>query len=200
MTETLAYEVERKDGDFEVRRYADHITAHVDIEAPFDQAMGIGFSILANYIFGNNKKRKSIEMTAPVEEEKIESQKIRRTTPVIEESLRESEKIRMTTPVIEEKSGSIHRISFVMPAKYTMDTLPEANDKRIKFEEIKEERMVSLRFSGRVKENMALQKIEEMKKWLKDNRIEPKSNFVVAQYNNPLVPGFLRRNEILVEI
>ena len=200
MTETMTYEVDRKDADFEIRKYGDHILAHIDVEASFDQAMGMGFSILANYIFGGNRKRSSIEMTAPVSEEKIDSEKIPMTTPVTEESLKESEKIKMTTPVTEEKTGNIHRISFVMPSKYTLDTLPEPEDSRIKFEEVEEERMAALRFKGRVKEKLALEKIEEMKKWLKENNIQPKSNFIVAQYNNPAVPGFFRRNEILVKI
>lgn len=200
MVETLAYEVESKDGNFEIRKYGDHILAHVDIEAPFNEAMGMGFSVLANYIFGGNKKRSSIEMTAPVEEEKRKSEKIPMTAPVTEESLKESERIKMTTPVTEEETGNIHRISFVMPSKYTMEALPEPEDKRIKFEEIKDEKMAVLRFKGRVKEKLATEKIEEMKNWLKGNNIQPKSNFVVAQYNHPAVPGFLRRNEIMVDI
>ena len=106
----------------------------------------------------------------------------------------------MTTPVTEEKTGNIHRISFVMPSKYALDTLPVPEDDKIKFEEVKKEKTASLRFKGRVKEKLASEKIEEMKQWLKNNNIEPKSNFIVAQYNNPAVPGFLRRNEILVEI
>ncbi len=47
---------------------------------------------------------------------------------------------------------------------------------------------------------LAIEKIEELKKWLSKNQIEPKSHFMVAQYNNPAVPGFLRRNEIIVEV
>ena len=39
-----------------------------------------------------------------------------------------------------------------------------------------------------------------MRKWLENNNLKSKSNFVVAQYNNPAVPGFFRRNEIMVEI
>ena len=164
MVETLAYEVEKKDGDFEIRSYGDHILAHVDVEAPFDEAMSMGFRVLANYIFGGNKKRSSIDMTAPVEEEKRNSEKIPMTSPVTEESLMESEKIKMTTPVTEEKTGNIHRISFVMPSNYTMEALPEPEDERIKFEEIEAEKMAVLRFKGRVKENLANEKIEEMKK------------------------------------
>lgn len=200
MTETLAYTVERKDENVEIRKYIDHIMAHVDVEASFDDAMNIGFRILANYIFGGNKKQSNIDMTTPVSEEKVESERISMTTPVTEESLKESESIKMTTPVTEEKAGNIHRISFVMPAEYTMDTLPKPNDKRIKIEEVKEQKMAALRFKGRVKEKLANEKIEELKKWLSKEKLIPKSNFMVAQYNHPAVPGFLRRNEILVEI
>lgn len=200
MTETLTYEVEKKENNFEIRKYSDHIMAHVDVEASFDDAMNMGFRILANYIFGGNRKRSNIEMTVPVEEEKRGSEKIPMTAPVTEETLKESEKIKMTTPVTEEETGNMHRISFVMPSKYSLDTLPEPEDSRIKFEEVKEERIAALKFKGRVKEKLANQKIEEMKNCLKEKNITPKSNFIVAQYNNPAVPGFLRRNEILVEI
>ncbi len=200
MTETLAYEVESEDGNFEIRRYRDHIMAHVDVEASFDDAMGIGFRILANYIFGGNHKRSNIEMSVPVEEEKRTSEKIPMTAPVTEESLQKSEKIKMTTPVTEETAGNIHRISFVMPSKYKLETLPEPDDDRIKFEEVEEERVAALRFKGRVKEKLAIEKSDEMKNWLNRNNLKPKSNFIVAQYNNPAVPGFLRRNEILVTI
>lgn len=200
MTETLSYEVEKKETNFEIRKYSDHVMAHVDVDAPFDDAMNIGFRILAGYIFGNNKKRSNIEMTVPVEEERRSSEKISMTSPITEETLKESEKIRMTTPVTEEATENIHRISFVMPSKYSLDTLPEPEDSRIKFEEVNEVRMAALRFKGRVKEKLANEKIEQMKDWLKEHDITPKSNFIVAQYNNPAVPGFLRRNEILVEI
>ena len=167
-----------------------------------DSAVSIGFSILASYIFGANKGRKSIPMTTPVSEEKIEgSEKIPMAAPVTQESLTGSEKISMSVPVAEELFGeNIHRISFTMPSKYSLETLPEPEDKRIKFREVKNQKTAVLRFSGRVKKNLAMEKMEEMMKWLEKNNIKPKSNLVVAQYNNPLVPGFLRRNEIIVEI
>ncbi|MGZ4934767.1 MAG: heme-binding protein [Halobacteriota archaeon] len=39
-----------------------------------------------------------------------------------------------------------------------------------------------------------------MRTWLSRKGIVPKSNFVVALYNPPFIPGFLRRNEIVVDI
>lgn len=92
-------------------------------------------------------------MATPVSEEKIEgSEKIPMALPVTQEPLKESEKIAMTVPVIEEASGEkIHRISFTMPSKYTLETLPEPDDERINFKEVKNQKTAVLRFSGRLK-------------------------------------------------
>ena len=217
MTETPEYIIESKDEDFEVRLYPGYIMAQVDVESDYDQAIGKGFQILANYIFGGNKKRSNIPMTAPVSgenvnasekipmtvpvtEESVESEKIKMTAPVTEESV-ESEKIKMTVPVTEEDiEKHIYRISFTMPSKYTLETLPEPEDNRIFFKEVKNQKMAVLRFRGRVNHKLANKETEELKKWLNKEGIEPKSNFIVAQYNNPAVPGFFRKNEVMVKI
>jgi hypothetical protein len=194
--------VEKKDGNFEIRKYDDYILAQVDVEAHYQDAMRIGFSILANYIFGANYKKSKIPMTTPVSGINIsKSEKIPMTVPVTEEVLDGSEKIAMTVPVTEENaSPEIYRISFTMPSKYSLETLPEPEDKRIKFKEEKNQRMGVIKFSGRVNEKLSQEKIEELKKLLSENSIKAKSNFIVAQYNHPAVPGFLRRNEIIIKI
>jgi hypothetical protein len=51
-----------------------------------------------------------------------------------------------------------------------------------------------------VHEKLAAQKTEELSDWLVRNGITPKSNFVVALYNPPFIPGIFRRNEIIVDI
>jgi SOUL heme-binding protein len=60
--------------------------------------------------------------------------------------------------------------------------------------------MAVLKFKGRVNHKLAYQEVAELKKWLAENDIEGKSIFIIAQYNNPAVPGFFRRNEVMVEI
>ncbi|WP_321421292.1 heme-binding protein [uncultured Methanobacterium sp.] len=218
MTESPAYTVESKDEDIEIRVYPGYILAQTDVKADFDKAIGMGFSILANYIFGGNRKKSKISMTAPVSgenlsesekiamtvpvtEESVDSEKIPMAAPVTEESVDESEKIPMTVPVTEEKSDShVYRISFTMPSNYTLDTLPEPEDKRIKFKEVKNQKMAVLRFKGRVNHKLADKEMEELKNWLEKNDIKPKSNFIIAQYNHPAVPGFFRKNEVMVKI
>lgn len=200
--ESPDYTVESKEDNIEIRKYDDYILAQVEVEADYGSALNMGFSILANYIFGANHKKTKIPMTAPVSGENLtESEKIPMTVPVTEEEVGKPEKIPMTAPVTEEETETHqYRISFTIPSKYTLETLPEPDDKRISFKEVKNQRAAVIRFSGRAKEKLAHKEIEELKKWLKEKGLVPKSNFLVAQYNQPLVPGFLRRNEIIVEV
>jgi len=106
-------------------------------------------------------------MTVPVTEESIDenvSEKIAMTAPVTEEKVSESEKIKMTTPVAaEEIEGHIYRISFTMPSKYTLESLPIPDDDRIKFKEVKDNRTAVIRFSGRAKEKLAEKKSKNLK-------------------------------------
>ncbi len=189
MVESPTYTVEERDHNFEIRVYEPYILAQVDLESDFDDALRTGFQILAHYIFGGNRKKATISMTAPVSEE------IPMMAPVT------SEKIAMTAPVTEEQAGErVYRISFAMPSKFTLETLPEPLDKRITFKAVPSRRTAALRFAGRVHERLALKKTAELKEWLSKRGVVPQSNFVIALYNPPFIPGVFRRNEIIVDV
>ena len=67
MTETLDHEVLVTAGPIELRRYAPHLVAEVEVAADSVRAAAeVGFAPLADYIFGNNVPRERIAMTAPV--------------------------------------------------------------------------------------------------------------------------------------
>ena len=117
--EEPAYQVMIKDGDFELRRYNTMIIAEVVVMGSLSEASNKGFRQVADYIFGNNedplkKQAEKIEMTAPV---------------TVEPDL--SSKIAMTAPVTVESQGgnqqSTWKLSFVMPSKFTLETLPKAS-------------------------------------------------------------------------
>ena len=74
MTEEVPYDVVKKVGDIEIRRYPEVLLAVV--EGFIDDS---GFGLLFQYISGENKTRRRIAMTAPV----ITSEKITMTAPVI---------------------------------------------------------------------------------------------------------------------
>jgi len=82
-----------------------------------------------------------------------------------------SEKISMTAPVTEEQAGEhVFRVSFAMPSKFTLETLPEPQDKRITFKVIESRRTAAIRFSGRVHEKLANEKTEELRTCLSKER------------------------------
>jgi hypothetical protein len=66
--EKAKYEVIEKEGKFEVRQYQPQIVAETIVESDFDEAGNIAFRRLFNYISGENRKKESIKMTAPVED------------------------------------------------------------------------------------------------------------------------------------
>ncbi|RPH75483.1 heme-binding protein [bacterium] len=184
-TEGPVYSVVKKDGDVEIRDYEGYITAQVNVSSDYNMALYSGFMELFNYISGKNTNRSKISMTAPVTQEK---------KPV-------SVKIPMTAPVTSEKvTNNEYTISFVMPAEYTLETLPIPEDKNITFNKIEPHRAAVISFSGRMDEALANKKIAELRGWLGKNNMKPKSNFIMAQYNPPWIPGFMRKNEIMVDI
>lgn len=65
------YIVILKKGNFEVREYESYIVAETTVLGSEDKSSGDAFRILAGYIFGGNKEKKQISMTAPVEMKQI---------------------------------------------------------------------------------------------------------------------------------
>ena len=97
------------------------------------KSMNSGFRSVAGFIFGGNERRESVAMTSPVRTERVEAHP--------------SEKIAMTSPVRTERvegggAGGAFRVSFVMPRKYKLDTLPTPRDTRVHLREVSPSRFV----------------------------------------------------------
>lgn len=193
--ETLSYEVLSSDKEYEIRELPEHIIAETTVVGDFDDASGEAFNILAGYIFGGNKKKESIAMTSPVVEN--ESETIAMTAPVIES---ESEKIAMTAPVLEQESNTSQKVfSFVMPAEYTLETLPEPLDSRITIKKVESKKIAVLSFSGFYSEKKIDEKKELLKQYLDRDGLEY-STVSWAGYNPPWTPPFMRRLEVWAEL
>jgi effector-binding domain-containing protein len=190
--ETPRYEIVSEHDGYEIRQYAPHIVAEVTMEGDFRTAMNGGFRKLADYIFGNNTKT---EDGSPAGSEKIEM-----TAPVIERVVR-SEKIEMTAPVLEQQTQTGTRVvSFVMPSKYSMDTLPKPNNAEVRLVEVPSKRYAVIRFSGTVSEASAAERKEKLLELLKRDALETIGEPMLAQYNPPWTPPPMRRNEVMVEL
>ncbi|MGB5423577.1 MAG: heme-binding protein [Desulfobacterales bacterium] len=180
--EEVPYTVIEQDKAFELRQYSPHIVAETTVEGAFDQVGSEGFRRLADYINGENRSKQSIAMTAPVSQEA------------------QSEKIAMTAPVGQEKSGDRWRITFVMPAKYALDALPEPIDSRIEIKQEPGRLMAAVRYSGTWSRKGYDENKERLLTWIEERGFKQTAEPVWARYNPPFMPWFMRRNEILIPV
>jgi hypothetical protein len=178
------YKILAKDGNKEIRQYDSYIIAKTTITGSFKDAQSKGFRILAGYIFGKNKSQQKIAMTAPV----VQSP--------------QNEKISMTAPVvISPNQNKTWTMTFSMPTKYTLDTLPAPTDDRIKIEKIDGKIIAALTFSGFWNESINAKKAQELTDWMKSfKEYQFNSLPMFAGYNPPWTLPFLRRNEMLIEL
>jgi hypothetical protein len=178
------YSILSKRDGYEIREYDAYLVAEVKMRGSYKESLNQGFRILFDYIRGNNEGRESIEMTAPVLQE-------RKARP---------EGIEMTAPVLQEESGSGYVISFVMPEKYSLETLPRPKDPRVMLREVKRKKVAALRFTWYATEEGTRKKKEALAALLARDGDQAVSPYRTAQYNPPWAIPFLRRNEILVDI
>ncbi len=111
------------------------------------------------------------------------------------------QKMAMTVPVIseaEDDNTSVYQ--FVMESAYDLDTLPLPNDSRVELREIPQRLMAALKFSGTWKESRIDDLTQNFLELLDREGYEVRGDPMLARYNPPLTPWFLRRNEILVEV
>jgi hypothetical protein len=180
--EEAKYTVIMKEESFELRQYEPHVIAETMVEGDFDKAGNEGFRRLFKYISGENQKKQSLAMTAPVSQD---------AGP---------EKIAMTAPVSQEQKGGQWRIAFVMPSEYTMDTLPQPVDPKVILRQAPARRMAAVTYSGswskaRYEEHKAL-----LEAFIQKKKLQPLGEPVLARYNSPFTLWFLRRNEVLVPV
>ncbi len=182
--EQPSYKIVAKQDNKEIRKYDSYIIAKTTVSGSFKDAQSEGFRILASYIFGKNKSQQKISMTAPV----------------VQKS--ESEKISMTAPVvISPNQNKTWTMTFSMPSKFTLETLPLPIDERVKLEKVEEKLIAALTFSGFWNESKNSEKALELTKWLKDyEEYKITSSAMFAGYNPPWTLPFLRRNEMLIEL
>ena len=160
------------------------LIAEVLVDGNMDLASGIGFRLIADYIFGNNITKAG------------NSQKIKMTAPVTIEP--RSEEISMTIPISLKKNSGRWQVSFVMPRKYTLDTIPLPNNKQIMLRKIPARKVAILEFSGFVNEKNTASRAQELLKWMDKKNLISTGSIELSRYDPPWTLPFLRRNEISV--
>lgn len=181
--EQTEYKVVHKKNGYEIREYSPHIVAQTTVQGEYKAALNEGFRIVARYIFGGNKKQKSIAMTAPV---------------ISQNSV--SEKIAMTAPVLTTSNNNSYVISFGMPRSYDLKTLPLPTDPRVKIVSLPAKKYAVLQFSL-WRSNARIKGMEsKLLSYLSRDSVLVKGSPIYAGYNAPWTPPWLTRNEVMVEI
>jgi hypothetical protein len=176
------FKVIEKDGEIEIRQYGAMVLAETVVDGSYGQSSGQAFSRLAGYIFGKNRSKQKLSMTAPV----------------IQEA--KSEKLSMTTPVMQEKKGSSWTMSFVMPEGSTLASLPVPLDPAVTFREVPPKRVAVIHYSGLHSENNLRNYAEKLTAWLQNKGHRALSAPRAASYDPPWTIPMLRRNEVQIDI
>jgi DNA gyrase inhibitor GyrI len=175
------YKVLESNQGIEIRDYPAMIVAEADVSGERNKAIGEGFRMIADYIFGNNLSSQKVAMTAPVTQQA-------------------GEKIAMTAPVTQQSAGNLWRVRFIMPAAYTMETLPKPKNSAVKLKEIGAKRFAVIRFSGFAGEDSLKRHTEQLMAFVRAKKMTTVSDPIYAFYNPPWTLPFLRRNEVMLEL
>jgi hypothetical protein len=181
MTERQDYDVLTRFPGFELRRYPAHLVAEVEVDSAFTDAANRAFGLLAAFISGRNSTRGKVAMTAPVLQEQA------------------STRIAMTSPVVQESGGQPgrHVVAFVMPAEFTVDTLPTPSDPRIRVREIPTQLAAARAFTGRWSEQIYREQLSELRGAASQAGLEINGQPRFARFDPPWTPWFLRHNEVV---
>jgi hypothetical protein len=181
-TEEPPYTAILTEGSFEIREYPSLIAAEVAVTGERSEAISAGFRLLAGYIFGGNTRKQSIAMTAPVTQ-----------------TQQGNEKIAMTAPVTQSGNELGWTVRFIMPQGYTLDTLPIPNDSRVKLIALESARVAVVKFSGLAKEPEIIERTQQLKQFMQDQKLVAVGSETLARYDPPWTLWFLRRNELMIK-
>ncbi|MDP2401787.1 MAG: heme-binding protein [Actinomycetota bacterium] len=199
--ESPEYQVLRREGSLELRRYHPYLTASVNTRAAsYNEATYTGFGLLAEYIFGNNTEAGSIAMTAPVTASRSSGTKIAMTAPVTSERAR-SEQLETAAPLCTVHCAGEYIVRFTMPSRFgSLDDLPRPNDPRVVLDAVPAHLAAVAGFGGRLSESPVAEAVVQLSEWIEREGLVASGEPEVAQYDAPWMPGFARRNEVLIPV
>ena len=112
----------------------------------------------------------------------------------------DGEKMNMTAPVESRGEPDAMTYAFVMERRYTMATLPEPNDERVRLLQRPERVVAVRRFSGRWSHSNVQKNEAALLEDLAENGVRTLGPVELARYNSPFTPWFMRRNEVMVPV
>lgn len=170
MTEQQPYDVVAQHPRFELRRYPAHVVAEVDVAGSFEGAGISGFRPLVGYISSGG-----VAMTAPV----------------LQQARNESDDI---------VAARHYRVSFVMPAGSSVESLPVPADARVVLRDVPGHLAAAARFSGRWTRGSFRRNADALQTAVEQAGYRPTGPLRWARFDPPWTPWFLRRNEVVLPV
>ena len=167
-----------------------------------EEAMSAGFRKCAGYIFGKNAPRPDASR----------KQTIAMTAPVMAEVPAQKRTIAMTAPVMAEApSGGAadaalagtYTVSFTMPGKWTLDTLPVPLDPDVRLTAVAPETVAALTWHGGSPREAETRRREATLRAALEAagvRVARDAKTKIYQYNPPWDPPYMRTNEVLLAV
>lgn len=168
--ETPDYDVLESRGEVELRRYAPHLVAEVAVKGDREGAIGRGFKMLAGYIFGGNATGEKVAMTSPVSQR------------------------------AETGQDGLWTVRFMMPARYSRETLPAPESAAIRFVETRIETHLVIRFSGRWTESALSDRERALRSEAAARGLRVEGTPIYRFYDGPFTLPWNRRNEIALVV
>ena len=101
-------------------------------------------------------------------------------------------------PVFMSGSDSNATMVFVLPAKLRASTVPKPTDGSLAVRELPAGRFAVLRFRGGRNAKNEAAALRQLKDWMTTEGVRVLSQPVFAYFDPPWMPGFLRRNEVML--
>jgi hypothetical protein len=113
-----------------------------------------------------------------------------------------NQKIAMTTPVFMEGQGeaSKGKMGFVVPKEVAAAGIPAPKGAQVEIRKRQGGRFAVIRFNGKLSPKLAQNQEAKLREWMATKGIEGVGAAESAGYDAPYIPGFFRRNEVLIRI
>ena len=102
----------------------------------------------------------------------------------------------MTAPVTQAAVAGGMRVQFVLPKGVTLASAPEPLDPRVQLRLVPASRWAAIQYSGTWSQANYEEHLALLKTALDKAGVATQGEPVLARYNAPFTPWFLRRNEV----
>ena len=169
----------------DLRHYEKIVLVSVPMDG-MDSGRNSAFSKLFGYISGKNTASSKISMTAHV--------------LLVNADKNAGVEIPMTAPVFIEDASDQAKMSFVLPATYTLDSAPTPQDPDVKLDEITDYNVAAIIFSGLLSADNIAKQRTMLEAWIQGNGYKITGAYKAAGYDPPFTIPALRRNEVLIPV